>query len=128
MLYYCFNECILNMDFKNFNNKNINNKPGLIYAFKIIFTCLHTFLCKLCWQALLFLHSNKASYKYIHSRGPRKWGWAPIKLGIYRAKISKIRKISFFLLFGLPLDKIHSAGPVYILHQLFEFGEFKKIL
>ena len=37
-----------------------------------------------------------------------------LELGIYRVKIPKIRKISFFLLFGLPLDKIRSAGPALL--------------
>ena len=40
----------------------------------------------------------------------------PLELKIYRVKILKIHKMSFFLLFGAPLDKICSAAPVYIIH------------
>ena len=36
----------------------------------------------------------------------------PLELGIYRVKISKISKISFFLLFGPLLGKNRSQGPV----------------
>ena len=33
-------------------------------------------------------------------------GQAPLELGIYIVKISKIRMISFFLLFGPPLGRV----------------------
>ena len=35
----------------------------------------------------------------------------PLELGIYRVKILKIRKISFFLLIGPPLGKNRSPAP-----------------
>ena len=49
----------------------------------------------------------------IRGAGPGGAGGAqaPLELGIYRVKFLKIRKISFFLLFGPPLDKICSVAP-----------------
>ena len=37
----------------------------------------------------------------------------PLELGIYRVKILKIRKTSFFLLIGPPLGKNRSPAPAY---------------
>ena len=59
-----------------------------------------------------------AVYYHVHicnvrGGGPRgaRGAQAPLELGIYRVKFLKIRKISFFLLIGPPLGKIHSSAP-----------------
>ena len=56
---------------------------------------------------------NARTYRYI-SRGGRI---PPLELQIYRVKISKIRKINFFLSIGPPLGKNRSPVPVHTLFR-----------
>ena len=42
----------------------------------------------------------------------------PLEFGFYRVKIFKMDKISFSLLFGPPLGKNRSQGPVYMYYQV----------
>ena len=59
------------------------------------------YICKIKLQVL-----NHFGLMYAMCRGPGPGGaggaWPPLELGIYRVKILKIRKISFFLLVRPP--------------------------